>query len=453
LGVDFAMSTTGKRSYRPKIHFSPPKMWMNDPNGLVFADGVFHLFYQHNPYDTVWGPMHWGHAISSDLIRWEHLPIALFPDNNGTVFSGSAVIDKDNTSGLGDGSSQTMILVFTQDHYSGQNQGIAYSNDYINFQMYKGNPVIPNPGCKNFRDPKVIYLDEQESWVMVLAAGKKVNFYKSEDLINWLLFSTFILDEDPDNIVWECVDLIKIDDKWVLLGSTKTSGNLITYTTRYIIGNFDGEKFEAVQAPRLFDYGFDNYASVSYNNISENIFVGWFSNWIYATRLPTGEYCGTLTLPRCPIILETPYGEILSFKLHQNVLKLFNSFIQVQSHYKLESEVFMLDIKGLGAFCITVGNSQEYFCIKSDGSSITVDRRNAGENFFSDRFASEAFSVAKIKRFFSGECNIIAVFDVSHLEVFADNGTLPVSMLCFPRNPYEYIEFSGEVTVSISEFT
>tara|TARA_R110002167_G_scaffold62963_1_gene177558 strand:+ start:2626 stop:3465 length:840 start_codon:yes stop_codon:yes gene_type:complete len=216
--------------YRPHFHFTPEAhYWMNDPNGLVYHNGNYHLFYQYYPNSTVWGPMHWGHAISKDLLHWEHKPIALYPDSLGYIFSGSAVIDKNNTSGFG---KDALVAIFTYHDLvkekagdiDFQTQGIAFSNDEGNtWTKYDQNPIIKNPGIKDFRDPKMFWNDEKSKWQMVLVAKDHVQFYESDNIKDWKKISEFRFKDNPPLGVWECPDLFKLkvegsnEEKWVLI--------------------------------------------------------------------------------------------------------------------------------------------------------------------------------------------------------------------------------------------
>ncbi len=247
-----------KEMHRPQYHFSPEANWMNDPNGMVYLDGEYHLFYQYYPDSTVWGPMHWGHAISEDLVHWEHLPIALYPDSLGWIFSGSAVYDKDNTSGLGMGGEGPLVAIFS--HHSQkvemtgsdkfQYQSIAYSNDKgRTWTMYEGNPVLPNPGIRDFRDPKVIWHDASEQWVMALATLYDLAFYGSPDLKSWELLSKFGTDLGSHEGVWECPDLFPITDdkgneRWVIIQNMNPGNPNGGSGVQYFIGDFDGKKFK-----------------------------------------------------------------------------------------------------------------------------------------------------------------------------------------------------------------
>lgn len=254
---------------RGQIHFSPPQQWMNDPNGMVYYNGEYHLFYQYNPYGNTWGPMHWGHAISEDLVHWEHMPIALFPDNNGAIWSGSAVVDVNNTSGLGTAGEPPLVAIFTQhDHLEAsfgvskqyQSQGIAYSNDNgRNWTMYEGNPVLESPDIRDFRDPKVFWYEPGEKWVMSLAVRDHIRFYASKDLKHWELTGSFGKDLGSQVGVWECPDLIKLpiagtdEHRYVLLVSVGSGAPNGGSGTQYFVGDFDGETFtlDADEAARM----------------------------------------------------------------------------------------------------------------------------------------------------------------------------------------------------------
>ena len=244
---------------RGQVHFSPPQQWMNDPNGMVYHDGEYHLFYQYNPYGNTWGPMHWGHAVSEDLVRWKNLPIALFPDRNGAIWSGSAVVDVNNTSGLGTAGEPPLVAIFTQnDHLEAslgvskqfQSQGLAYSNDNArNWTLFEGNPVLESPDIRDFRDPKVFWYEPDEKWVMSLAVRDHIRFYASKDLKRWELTGSFGKNQGSQVGVWECPDLIKLpidgtdEHRYVLLVSVTDGTPNGGSGTQYFVGDFDGETF------------------------------------------------------------------------------------------------------------------------------------------------------------------------------------------------------------------
>ena len=274
---------------------------MNDPNGLVYLDGEYHLFYQYHPESLVWGPMHWGHAVSRDLLRWEHLPIALFPDQHGTIFSGSAVYDHANSSGLVPGGG--LVAMFS---YHTQTQGVAYSRDRgRTWTKYEGNPVLPAK-AENFRDPKVFAFGGQ--WTMVLAAGDHLEFYRSNNLTSWEQTGRF--DAELEVGVWECPDLFPLvhqgREHWVLFLSVADKAPNGGSGTLYWVGDYDGRNFVAQTGPLWLDQGTDNYAGVTFNNAPEGqrLFVGWMNNWKYGREIPADAWRGAMTLPRV-LTLET----------------------------------------------------------------------------------------------------------------------------------------------------
>ena len=245
--------------YRPNFHFTPKKGWMNDPNGMFYYNGYYHLYFQHYPDDNVWGPMHWGHAISTDMVTWREQPIAIYPDEKGYIFSGGAVVDVNNTSGFGKDGEQPIIAMFTYHDMAGekagekniQSQAIAYSLDEgQTFTKYSENPVIKNPGIRDFRDPKIVWDSIHEKWVMVLAAGQKIMFYSSSNLKDWKSESNFGDGIGAHGGVWECPDFFPMlvegtdEVKWVLLVSINPGGPNGGNATQYFVGDFDGKQFK-----------------------------------------------------------------------------------------------------------------------------------------------------------------------------------------------------------------
>ena len=285
------MKDNYQEQFRPQFHFSPKEKWMNDPNGLVYNNGVYHLFYQYYPKDIVWGPMHWGHAISEDLIVWKHKPIALYPDELGDIFSGSVVFDVTNSSGLGDIENPPLVAIFTYHLMEGekagrtdyQTQGIAFSIDNGDtWTKYNGNPIIDNTDIKDFRDPKVFWHEDSKQWIMSLVAGDHAKFYKSDNLKNWTYLSDFGKEIGAHGGVWECPDLFKLkvkgisEEKWVLLISINPGAPNGGSGTPYFVGNFDGERFIAEHNDiKWIDVGADNYAGITYNNTPND-------NWLFS---------------------------------------------------------------------------------------------------------------------------------------------------------------------------
>ena len=293
---------------RPLFHFTPPAHWINDPNGLVYHDGEYHLFYQYYPEGLVWGPMHWGHAVSRDLIAWEHLPIALYPDELGMIFSGSAVIDTDNTAGFGAGA---MIAIFTHNDRLGQMQSIAYSTDKgRTWTKYAGNPVIPLiEGKPDIRDPKVIWHAPSQRWVMVLAVMTEVWFYTSLDLKQWTKSGVFGEGYGSHGGIWETPDLFEMQVEgeetrvWVLTIGVQSGAPAGGSGTQYFIGSFDGSTFYCADTPetvRWADYGSDFYAAQSWSPPpgARRTWLAWMSNWAYAREFPATDWRGSMSLPR-----------------------------------------------------------------------------------------------------------------------------------------------------------
>ncbi|MBR6814087.1 MAG: glycoside hydrolase family 32 protein, partial [Tidjanibacter sp.] len=286
--------------YRPLYHFTPYFGWTNDPNGMVYHDGEWHLAFQSNPYGTTHSNMHWGNAVSRDLIHWENLPLIVAPDSLGAIFSGSSVVDKNNTAGFG---KDAIVGIYTSAGRQ-QRQSIAWSNDRgRTFTKYEGNPVLSDPAHRDYRDPKVAWIGDK--WVMSLATGEVITFYGSKDLKNWEKLSEFGRGIGSHAAVWECPDLLRMEyngeEKWVLLVSINPGGPNGGSVTQYFIGDFDGTEFHAdpLPYPLWIDWGVDNYAGVTFGNVEgRHVFMGWMSNWNYSNFVPTRYFRNAMTLPR-----------------------------------------------------------------------------------------------------------------------------------------------------------
>lgn len=305
--------TVNGANWQPLYHFYKPGHWINDPNGLIFIDGIYHLYYQMNPDDVVWGNMHWGHASTSDLVNWQHQSIAIAaePQGLGYAFSGSAVLDKQNTAGLAISEQIPVVAIYTQHSVDNiQRQSLAYSHDGgHHFRPYPDNPVIDNPGLSDFRDPKIVWHTPDNKWVMVLSAGQAIHFYSSVDLRNWQLLSVFEQNELWPNGTWECPDLFPLvcqrtgETKWILLVSINPAGQGKGSAMQYFTGFFDGKEFiNQQEAPVWFDYGPDCYAGMTWDNTPDNMLqrmcIGWMNNWDYANDIPTQTWRGAMTIPR-----------------------------------------------------------------------------------------------------------------------------------------------------------
>ena len=291
--------------HRPIYHQTPKWGWMNDPNGMFYKDGVWHLYFQHNPYGSKWENMSWGHSTSTDLVNWNHEPLALFGDGLGTIFSGSCVIDKNNTAGYGD---STVVAFYTSAGPS-QTQSMAYSTDGgKTFTKYENNPIITSPS-RDFRDPKVFWCDEAGHWVMVLAVGQEMQIFSSSNLKDWKYESSFGEGYGNHGGVWECPDLMKMKvagtdkEKWMLICNINPGGPFGGSATQYFIGEFDGHKFTCEDEPsetKWMDYGKDHYATVTFSNAPEgrNVAIAWMSNWQYANQVPTKQYRSANSIAR-----------------------------------------------------------------------------------------------------------------------------------------------------------
>ncbi|NLG24313.1 MAG: glycoside hydrolase family 32 protein [Clostridiales bacterium] len=448
------MSTQGAREYRPKIHYSPETGWINDPNGLVHEAGTYHLFAQHYPHDTRWGPMHWIHATSEDLLHWQPRGIALSPDEKlGLIFSGSAIIDAGNTSGLGDGV-DPMIAVFTH-HGETAQQSIASSSDRIAFTQYAGNPVIPNPGLKDFRDPKVFRNDLLNCWSMVLAAGDRVEFYASDDLIAWRKTGEFGAAENLAGGVFECPDLFPLaapdgSTHWALIASMTGPAEQGGSRTQYFLGEFDGRAFRQHRSfgeVRRIDAGYDNYAAVSFNGAPERLMMGWAASWVYAADTPTGPYCGSMTLARRPMLIDAGRGLRLAFA---PVLPAAPGLYPIGSGAALPGETFHLTLRAAGAFEARLVNDRGE-CLRfglADGQ-LYVDRSRAGERAFNRFYDSDLYQATRRPREGDGAMEMELVFDVCIAELFAPREGYAHTALVYPTRPYAWLELDGDASCAI----
>ncbi|MET3728089.1 fructan beta-fructosidase [Fictibacillus halophilus] len=457
--------------YRPQFHFTPIKNWMNDPNGMVYFQGEYHLFYQHHPESTVWGPMHWGHAVSSDMVHWEHLPIALFPDENGYIFSGSIVVDTWDSSGFFDGG-EGLVAIFT---HAGEHpdtktprqvQSLAYSTDKgRTWTKYEGNPVLEDTSIADFRDPKVIWYEKESKWIMVLSAGNHVRFYSSSDMKSWRFESSFGEKEGSHLGVWECPDLFQLPieggHRWVLIVSI---GDDPAYTegsrTQYFIGDFDGKMFtneNDSEKVLWLDFGRDNYAGVTWSNVPKEdgrrLFIGWMSNWKYANQVPTETWRSAMTLPRSLTLnstregirlVQTPVQEISALRKPITSIQRTITLIPGENILKdIKTKTFELKacfkIKEAAVFGIKVHQSKEEETIigyDSDRSVLYVDRRRSGDKTFHNEFSC----VQEMEVFIEDQFALQIFVDTSSVEVFANDGKHVLTSLIFPREESNGLE-------------
>jgi len=477
-------------TYRPVYHFTPDSMWMNDPNGLVCYKGVYHLFYQYYPHATVWGPMHWGHATSLDLVHWKHLPIALYPDSLGYIFSGSAVVDQNNTSGLGTKNNPPLVAIYAYDNpvleKSGSNKfqyiGMAYSLDNgKTWTKYAKNPIVPNPGIRDFRDSKVMWDAHTHQWIMTIAAGDEVQFYASSNLLHWTFQSDFGKSIGAHGGVWECPDLFPMkvsgtnQTKWVLLVSINPGGPNGGSATQYFVGNFNGHQFAPDDMKtRWIDYGKDDYAGVIWSDIpvkdGRRIFLGWMSNWQYGTQVPTVKWRSAMTFPRTLLLVKDNGNYVLESRPIREITKLHAEAVSIKGQQvkgiknisgsipfalsPMEMNVtFSVGIKTENTFGIQLSNDMnEKLIVGYDVAKkqLFVDRTKSGIVSFSTNFPAIAKAPCILK---NNQLKIHILIDAASIEVFAQNGKTVLTDIFFPTKPYKALSlFSESETINISNF-
>lgn len=468
--TDNSMRVDYDEPYRPVYHFSPYFGWTNDPNGMVYKDGEWHLSYQYNPYGTTHGNMHWGHAVSKDLVSWEHLPFIIAPDDLGAVFSGSSVVDVNNTAGFGE---NAIVAIYTSAG-RGQRQSIAYSLDGgRTYTKYENNPVLADPEQRDFRDPKVTWIDGQ--WVMSLAVGEVIRFYGSKDLKDWTLLSEFGRGIGSHAAVWECPDLMKLSycgkDKWVLLVSINPGGPNGGSVTQYFIGDFDGKEFKAdpLPYPLWIDLGVDNYAGVTFGNTpGRYVFMGWMSNWWYSNQTPTTYFRNSMTVPRDLsikhngkhlILASTPSPEIYAARGAENNI----ADLSVEGEwnlYKILSDnrgAYEIDFTAVPEsgdnFSLSLKNSKgEHvtFCFDWKKSELVLDRSESGLTDFSARYVTEPIVTPIVKR---NEYKIQLFVDRLSTEMFINDGDVVFTNCVFPTEVLDGLTFETDGKVAVKNFS
>jgi len=473
--------------YRPQIHFSPDSAWMNDPNGMVYYDGEYHLFYQYYPDSTIWGPMHWGHAISTDLVHWERMPVALYPDSLGWIFSGSAVADVNNTSGLGTEENPPLVAIFTYHNRPMEDagcdtfeyQGLAYSIDKgRSWTKYEHNPILPNPGIRDFRDPKVFWHPESNRWMMILAVQDHVSIYSSPNLIDWTFESNFGEGTGAHSGVWECPDLFPMQTgdttKWVMLVSVGTGGPNGGSATQYFVGDFDGHSFtrEGVKT-KWIDYGKDNYAGVTWSNVpaedGRRLFMGWLNNWQYANEIPTGKWRGAMTVARELELVEVyndyllvskPVDELQSLRGEEDLLKpeTVSGELEIKKTFELPLEISLhFDTKNSSAM-----NFAERFGVvlsNAANEKILIGYDNLNKLFFVDRSEvgwespNKEFAGTHFAPYINNDpiLDMHLIIDRASVELFAKGGLVVMTEQFFPTEPFSSISLftdHGEVPLS-----
>jgi fructan beta-fructosidase len=465
--------------FRPQFHFTPATNWMNDPNGMVYYDGEYHLFYQFNPFGDKWGHMSWGHAVTRDLVHWEHLPVALYEENDVMIFSGSAVVDWKNTSGFGKDGQPPLIAIYTG-HYTKkplQNQHIAYSNDRgRTWTKHASNPVL-DIGERDFRDPKVMWHEPTKRWVMTVAwpAHHKVRFYASSNLKDWTHLSDFGPAGGTGGI-WECPDLFPLavegrkEQKWVLIVNLNPGGPAGGSACQYFVGHFDGKEFTldsaspvaqapTTQAPLWADYGADFYAAVSWSDVprrdGRRLWLGWMSDWRYANDVPTSPWRNAMSVPRELTLRNTPEGlrlvqepvrdlKKLRGKRHRIARASFSEASEWLAKQKFASN--LLDVEAefdlgnnTGDFGIKIasGPGEETVVHCSAEGRWSVDRARSGKTDFHPKFAATYQSTPRSR---PDSIKLRLLLDSSSLEVFAYDGEVVLTSLIFPRNTERRLE-------------
>ena len=453
----------------PAYHHIPPYGWMNDPNGMFYKDGVYHLYYQHNPYGCTWGNMHWGHSTSRDLVHWENEGTPLEPDAWGYVFSGSCVVDHENTSGFGE---DAVVAFYTSSKPTTwtdcQTQSIAVSTDggYA-FDKYEGNPVLGS-GLRDFRDPKVFWYAPGKHWVMILAAGQEMQIFSSRDLKDWKYQSSFGLTHGAHGGVWECPDLVELEvegtgeRKWVLISNINPGGPFGGSATQYFVGSFDGKKFVNGYpgTTKWMDWGKDNYATVTWSDAPDGrcIAIGWMSNWQYQNQLPLRGYRGANTIARELSLYERdgdvylrsrPVKEMLSARIAVSSEK---SFRVSGMDYSLdralpEGGAFEVEMKirnnGAEKIGIVVGNTAgETVGMYYDVARMrfVMDRTESGRVDFSADFPAVTSAPASV----DGTITLRLFFDRTSVEAFGNDGEFVMTNLLFPSEPYSGMGFYSD---------
>ena len=497
--------TTNTDYYRPSYHFTPLYGWMNDPNGMVYKDGEYHLYFQYNPYGSKWGNMHWGHAVSRDLIHWEHLDPAIARDPVGHIFSGSSVVDKKNTAGFG---KDAIIAIYTNNSVNHDEvQCIAYSNDNgRTFTKYEGNPVLtPFDGLKDFRDPKVFWYEKDKCWFMIVSADKETRFYKSKNLKKWDYVSAFGKGLGQQPCQYECPDFFQLpvngdekNKKWVMTMNINPGCWFGGSATEYFVGDFDGKNFTCPDANEVkwLDWGKDHYATVTFSNTGNRVLaITWMSNWQYANLTPFKQNRGANGLPRELKLYEKNGKYYISEDVAPEALALRKSTKELGSQTVEGEKAFAGATSGMeGAFEIEAdvtadangiagielyNNKRERTLIYIDmkEGKVVMDRTESGLTDFGKQSvphdielawdkqrAAEGKQPARIENSINYKNDFalatwaplslcqegkktfhLDIFaDKSSIELFVDGGRIAMTNLMFPVAPYENVRLYSQ---------
>ncbi len=432
--------TQNQEHFRPLYHHTPLYGWMNDPNGMFYKDGVYHLFFQWNPYGSQWENMNWGHSTTRDLVHWENQGLAIEPDAIGTIFSGSCVVDKNNTSGYGAGS----VIAFYTSAGHNQVQSMAYSTDNgATFKKVADNPILTS-NEPDFRDPKAFWNPEIQKWNLILAVGQEMRIYSSPNLKDWTFESAFGKGYGCHEGVWECPDLVKLQVRgtdrqcWMLICNINPGGPFGGSATQYFVGDFDGHRFTTKQKDtRWMDYGKDHYATVTFDNAPDgrHIALAWMSNWQYANQVPTKQFRSANSIPRDLDLFEyegetycgvTPSREMLT--LRGKTVKRPTEACEIVVDMKSSAEITLSNTKGE---CVVMTyDAQKH--------TFAMDRTKSGDASFSEAFAS--VTTAPVY----GDMKQLRIFiDRSSIEAIDAEGRMAMTNLVFPSEPYSLLKVKG----------
>lgn len=461
--------SSNRETYRPVYHHTPVYGWMNDPNGMFYKDGVYHLYFQYNPYGSMWGNMTWGHSTSIDLTHWTYEGTAIVPDAWGAIFSGSCVVDKDNTAGFGKGA---VVAFYTSAKSTPwgdiQSQSMAYSLDNgKTFIKYEHNPILTSTE-RDFRDPKVFWYAPGKHWVMMLAVGQEMQIYSSGNLKEWKKESSFGAMQGAHGGVWECPDLVEVavegskEKKWVLICNLNPGGPFGGSAAQYFVGSFDGKKFvnESPTQTKWLDWGKDNYATVTWSNAPAGrcIALGWMSNWQYANNVPTTQYRSANTLARDLTLYRVggelylkskPSPEIKKARAEEKKIPTF----EVKGNYEVAS--LLADNKGAYEIEMTIENKGtskiDFSLMNEKGEKVAMYYDVVRKQFVMDRSASgivgfsrdfPAVTVAPVRN--TDQIHLRLFIDRSSVEAFGEDGEYVMTNLVFPAEPYNRMVFSSD---------
>lgn len=461
--------SSNRETYRPVYHHTPMYGWMNDPNGMFYKDGVYHLYFQYNPYGSMWANMTWGHSTSTDLTHWTYEGTAIVPDAWGAIFSGSCVVDKDNTAGFGKGA---VVAFYTSAKSTPwgdvQSQSMAYSLDNgKTFIKYEHNPILTSTE-RDFRDPKVFWYAPGKHWVMMLAVGQEMQIYSSGNLKEWKKESSFGAMQGAHGGVWECPDLVEVavegskEKKWVLICNLNPGGPFGGSAAQYFVGSFDGKKFvnESPTQTKWLDWGKDNYATVTWSNAPAGrcIALGWMSNWQYANNVPTTQYRSANTLARDLTLYRVggelylkskPSPEIKKARAEEKKIPTF----EVKGNYEVAS--LLADNKGAYEIEMTIENKGtskiDFSLMNEKGEKVAMYYDVVRKQFVMDRSASgivgfsrdfPAVTVAPVRN--TDQIHLRLFIDRSSVEAFGEEGEYVMTNLVFPAEPYNRMVFSSD---------